>query len=351
MSESFPLPLVFLLLAAPVLLAVVVCWVTARRIRREPRRLSNAYWLLASALLLGNALGALGIVGTNPVLATLALLLALSPLLALVFAGFLILNGVVMLRRERVSPGNSLSLLLGLLIVALFAFSASVLISGSLWMRATWLMCVLAVLFLSFQFVAFLGYARLYAWLVRDRPVEWVVVLGSGLRGSEVPPLLAARIETGLSEFTRRGASYLIMSGGQGDDERLPEGEAMVRWALDHGADPDALRAETASRDTEQNVRFSDALVRTERGTDPGGAPTGAGLIVTSNYHVFRAALLARRLGVDAQAVGAPTAGYYWPSAVLREFVAILREYRVVNAALFLMVSLPLPLALVLAAN
>jgi uncharacterized SAM-binding protein YcdF (DUF218 family) len=66
---------------------------------------------------------------------------------------------------------------------------------------------------------------------------------------------------------------------------------------------------------------------------------------------VFRAALLARRLGIDAQAVGAPTAGYYWPSAVLREFVALLREYRVVNAVLLLVVALPLPLAVVLAAS
>ncbi|OZM76820.1 YdcF family protein [Pseudonocardia sp. MH-G8] len=349
MSESLPFALVALLVAAPLLLTAVVCWVTARRIRREPRRLSNAYWLLAAALLLGNALGVLGIVGTNPVVATVGLLLVLSPLLALVFAAFLIANGVVMLRRERVSAGNSLSLLLGLLIVALFAFSASVLLAGSLWLRAVWLVCVLAVLFLSFQFVAFLGYARLYTWLVRDQPVEWVVVLGSGLRGSEVPPLLASRIRKGMAEFARRGARTLVMSGGRGDDEQLPEGEAMRRWAVDHGADADVVRAETASRNTEQNLRFSDALVRGERG--PGGAGTGTGLIVTSDYHVFRASLLARRLGVDAQAVGAPTAGYYWPSAVLREFVALLREYRVINAVLLLVVALPLPLVVVLAAS
>lgn len=348
MSGLLSVAALLLLVAAPLVLTVVVCVVTARRIRREPRRLGNAYWLLGSALLAGSVPGLLGAGSGNPVLAAGIVLLVLSPLLAAVLAVFLVLNGLVMLRRERVSPGNSLSLLLGLSIVGLFAVTVPVLSGGSTWLRAGWLVCVGAVLFLSFQFVAFLGYARLYAWLVRDRPADWVVVLGSGLHGDTVPPLLASRIRTAMAEFARRGARLLVLSGGKGSDERLAEGEAMLRWARDHGADPAVLRAETASRNTEQNLRFTEALVR---GAGGPGAARGPGLIVTSNYHVFRAALLARRLGVDAQAVGAPTAGYYWPSAMLREFVAILREYRLTNAALLVLVSVPAPLALVLAAG
>lgn len=339
MSSTLPavslLVLLALLVVVPLVLTVVAAVVVVRRVRREPRRLSNAYWLLGVALLLGNLVAVPGAAG-NPVLGVLGFLAVTSPLLALVFAVFLLLNGVVMLRRERVSPGNSVSLLAGLLIVVLVAVAVPVLLAGPLWLRAAWIACALAAYFLAFQFVAFVGYARLYARLVRDRPVGWVVVLGSGLHGSEVPPLLASRIRTGLAEYRRRDARLLVLSGGKGDDERLAEGEAMRRWAIEHGADTASVRAETASRSTEQNLRFSDALVR----------GSGPGLIVTSNYHAFRAAVLARRLGIDAQAVGAPTAGYYWPSAVLREFVAILREHRVVNAVLLVLVAVPLPVVL-----
>ncbi|MEU6700503.1 YdcF family protein [Pseudonocardia sp. NPDC046786] len=342
MPEFAVIVLLVLSFVVPLLLALGVCLFVRRRIRTDPRRLGNAYWLLLAALLVGNAAATLGIVGSNPVVATGVFLAVISPLIALVFAGFLLLNGVVMLRRERVSPGNSLSLLAGLLIVGLLAVTVPVLLNGTLWMRALWLFCALAALVLAFQFVAFLGYARLYAWLVHDRPADWVLVLGSGLRGSEVPPLLASRIRTGMDEFGRRDARLLVLSGGKGSDEQLAEGEAMRRWAIAHGADPGALRAETASRNTEQNLRFSDTLVRDE--------VSGSGLIVTSNYHAFRAAVLARRLGIDAQAVGAPTAGYYWPSAVLREFVAILREHRVRNLVLLVLVCVPAPLALLLAA-
>jgi uncharacterized SAM-binding protein YcdF (DUF218 family) len=44
---------------------------------------------------------------------------------------------------------------------------------------------------------------------------------------------------------------------------------------------------------------------------------------VTSDYHVLRAAMLARRVGLPAGATGAKTARYFLPSATLREFAAV----------------------------
>lgn len=49
-------------------------------------------------------------------------------------------------------------------------------------------------------------------------------------------------------------------------------------------------------------------------------------IVATSSYHVFRAALLTRTLEMNAHAVGAPTAWYYFPSAVIREFVRVIRD-------------------------
>ena len=72
------------------------------------------------------------------------------------------------------------------------------------------------------------------------------------------------------------------------------------------------------------------------------------GLIVTSDYHVLRAAILARRLGVPAQASGARTARYYWPSAMLREFVALLVGRRRLHLVLGGLLALPLPALLLI---
>ncbi len=62
--------------------------------------------------------------------------------------------------------------------------------------------------------------------------------------------------------------------------------------------------------------------------------PGARATIVTSDFHAFRAALLARRLGIRGQVTGARVAGYYRPSAVLREFAAVFLQYRVINLAI-----------------
>ena len=64
---------------------------------------------------------------------------------------------------------------------------------------------------------------------------------------------------------------------------------------------------------------------------------------MTSNYHVFRAAIIARRLRLNGQVTGARTAGYYLPSATLREFIAVFLSYKVVHLGICaLIIVLPL---------
>ncbi|MTJ76612.1 hypothetical protein GL305_10545, partial [Nocardia seriolae] len=66
-------------------------------------------------------------------------------------------------------------------------------------------------------------------------------------------------------------------------------------------------------------------------------------VLVTSNFHILRTAILARHLDLDAEVTGARTAFYYLPSAILREYTAILFEYKWINAvACLAMAALPL---------
>jgi hypothetical protein len=74
----------------------------------------------------------------------------------------------------------------------------------------------------------------------------------------------------------------------------------------------------------------------------------GQGLIVTSDYHVLRAAILARRLGLPAQAAGARTARYYWPSAMLREFIALVVGRRRLHLVVGTLIAVPLPVLVLL---
>ena len=56
------------------------------------------------------------------------------------------------------------------------------------------------------------------------------------------------------------------------------------------------------------------------------GAKSPRCVIVTSSYHVFRAAIIARDAGIRGQVTGSRTAGYFWPSAMLRVADRGLRE-------------------------
>ncbi|MFC7401740.1 YdcF family protein [Citricoccus sp. GCM10030269] len=255
----------------------------------------------------------------------IALILLALPFSVLVLAGFLIRNGVQMVRREGRSLGNLLSLLAGtgLLVLPVVAFLlASTLHPVGIGVAAL-------AFFVSAQaglsFLAFLVFTIAYARRPPRPGADAVVVLGAGLINGKVSPVLASRLDRGLRVRESQGSAPLIPSGGQGPDEPRPEAAAMAEYLADHGVPQEQIIPELRSRTTEENLRFSRALADQ---SPPAGAAPGHLVVATNEYHVPRTALLSRRIGVDADVVGGTTAGYYVPSAYLREFVAVMSMHR-----------------------
>ncbi|MEU2561457.1 YdcF family protein [Streptomyces longispororuber] len=318
--------------APAALLFLVLCW----RVLRERRRFSNAVLLGLTALCALVAwLFQLIRSGTASGTVVAGVLLAVGGLGILLLTGLLFSNGLRMLRKEGRSPTNLLSLMAALCVVALIALLIAAAVVRTPVMLGVGAAALGLACYLSFLFLSFLTYAFLYGRLQVRRTADYVVVLGSGLSGgSKVPPLLAGRLDrarevhTGL---TRRGHSpVLITSGGQGPDEDLPESHAMADYLTDRGFPGELIEREDKSTTTEENLRYSKAIM--ERGT-----PGYRCVVVTNNYHAFRAALTARRLGIRGQVVGAPTARYFWPNATIREFAALLVAYKRTNAVICLL--------------
>lgn len=322
----------------PYLIAVIVAglgvsaagiWLT----RRDGRRIRNGVLILAG---LGAALlGGLFLLARSPaapLASTLVLLVgAVMALSYLLLAVFLIANGLVMWRRESRTAGNLLSLLAGVgmttLVFVLGWFSAGGARSelGATLQTATVALLLALLGYVAFAFSVFLLCSWMYRFLPRRQRPEAIIVLGAGLIDGRVPPLLASRLDRALQAQQRFSppAPLIITSGGQGQDEPIAEGDAMRAYLIGAGADPGSVVAETASRTTRQNLLLSRALLP---------APGARVLVVTSSYHVFRAAMLTHALGLNARVTGAPTAAYYLPSATLREFVAVMRDNKLVNA-------------------
>lgn len=294
---------------------------------RGRRRMSLGVAVLAGVVVLVMA-GAVALAraGLEQPLIVVGLLVAAGAALAYVtLAGFLIVNGVVVLARESFSLGNSLALLTGILMIGLpevlLRLVAVVTDSvASTSVVVVLLVVVLGVLVaLAYAAVCFLVFALstvLYLRLPRRKDAGAVVVLGSGLVGGRVTPLLASRLERAAA-LELPDSVPIITSGGQGADESRPEGEAMREYLVRAGVDPDRVIAETESSTTRENLVNSARIAGD-------GVPL---VVVTSAYHTFRAAMLTRRLGLRARVVGARTARYYVPSALLREFVAVMRDH------------------------
>jgi uncharacterized SAM-binding protein YcdF (DUF218 family) len=304
------------------------------RVLRERRRFSNAV-ILGLAVICALAAWTLRLVRSGSVSGWVIVWSSagLVALAALVLMCFLFLNGLQMLRKEGRSPANLLSLLAAAAILAVIAL----LVTAAILRTPLLIGAAVAVGglagYVSFLFLCFVCYAFLYGRLRVRRKADYVVVLGSGLvNGSVVPPLLAGRLKRGQAVHARlakRGSSapVLITSGGQGPDEDVPESHAMADYLLARGFPADLIEREDRSTTTEENLRFSMAIMEKTN-------PQYRCVIVTNNFHVFRAALTARQIGIRGQVVGSPTAAYFWPNATIREFTAIFVSYRKTNAVL-----------------
>lgn len=305
--------------------------------RRDRRLLRNGLFLVAA---LGFGLvGALSLlVRVNPLFGVVLVALQLSiPLLVLLLAGFLLGNGLTMWRRESHSLANLLSLLAGLVLLALPVLAAVFVETGYPALVVTALLLFFLCVYFGVVFVVFLVYSVVYGHGANKMTPAAVVVLGSKLFDGRVPPLLRSRLDKSLEVYWRGvkagRAPLLIPSGGRGPDETRAEGAAMAEYLIDRGVRAEDVRPETEARNTEENLVFSSAV-------QASAGRTGPTLVVTNNYHVLRAAVLARRTGTNAQVVGAPTARYYIPSAFLREFIAIVVEQKRIHLVFALPVLL-----------
>ncbi|MDR1060599.1 MAG: YdcF family protein [Clostridiales bacterium] len=270
------------------------------------------------------------------------LILLLAAFGVYVLIGLLLINARLVLKRERFRLANCLGLALA---IALSAATAASWAARSLELPA-WANAARAGISLLMAYYGFhiLNYILSTALCCMARPPlsqDYVVVLGCGLTGGKVSPMLARRVDRGIA-FCRRQAERggagagggaappkLVLSGGRGPDEPVSEAEAMRDYAIGQGVPGEAILLEAESRTTRQNMEYSKRIMD----GDAGGRPYSC-IYATSGYHVLRAGVYARKAGLRAGGIGARTAPYYLPNALLREYIAYIVMYRKLNIAM-----------------
>ncbi len=164
---------------------------------------------------------------------------------------------------------------------------------------------------------------------------DFIIILGCGMRKDGTPtPLLRGRIDRAVAFYEKQKALTgkelkFIPSGGQGPREVTTECASMKQYLLERGIPEHLIIEEDKAENTYENMKFSKAKIE-----ECGGK--GAKIAFsTTNYHVFRSGLLARRVKMRAQGIGAKTKWYFWPNAAVREFTGLLTEHRGKQALIF----------------
>ena len=227
-------------------------------------------------------------------------------------------EGIRVIRHEGIKPANLLSMLFAVLLCIYLTVWPVIGNLGKNTMGTTLYTIV------SFAPVYILALLTMYSFsavlnlfhLKKKRNADYIVVLGAGIIGDKVTPLLAARIEKGIELLCYNPNAVLIMSGGQGPGEDIPESEAMAAYAVDQGVDMEKIVVEQKSVSTQENLRFSRELMNRQKPEI---------IVVTTAYHVFRALILAKQQGIRCKGFGAKTKWYFTLNAFIREFVGYLK--------------------------
>ncbi len=250
---------------------------------------------------------------------------------------FLVLNTKKMTSKEGVKLVSFLSSIIVLYIIINIFFSYILILFGNklnTYVRVMMLIVLLISIYLGFIFLCYLLYSYMYQKISFIKKVDYIIVLGSGLIGDRVPPLLKSRLDKGIEIYKKQVEqgykSKIIVSGGKGYDELVSEAYAMRKYLISQKIDNEDIVMEDKSTTTYENMKFSKALM--------GEFQNYSCVFVTNNYHVFRAAIYAGKVGLKISGVGSHTAFYFLPSALIREFIAILVLNKKINIVIITLI-------------
>ncbi|SIQ86208.1 Uncharacterized SAM-binding protein YcdF, DUF218 family [Peribacillus simplex] len=147
---------------------------------------------------------------------------------------------------------------------------------------------------------------------------DYLIILGARVKGS-VPSLsLQYRIDKAAEYLTANKHTVVIVSGGKGPGEDISEAKAMQQGLIAQGIEEARIMMEDKSTTTHENIVFSKELI-------PDTAASG--LIVSNDFHIYRAVEIARKEGLDMKGMPAKTPKVSLVKSYSREYLAITKYY------------------------
>lgn len=155
-----------------------------------------------------------------------------------------------------------------------------------------------------------------------ENKVDYVLVLGARLYGSVPSPALLERLKVATDYLTENKDVKVVVSGGQGEDEYIPEAQAMKEYLVNNEIEEDRIIIEDKSTSTFENLQFSLDIIREFDDKEDLDV-----LIVTNKFHMFRAKFLAKRLGMNPHGLPAKIPPTIVIQSYIREYFAVIKSF------------------------
>lgn len=150
---------------------------------------------------------------------------------------------------------------------------------------------------------------------------DCIIVLGCKVYEENPSPFLKSRTEEAFRLYKEGYASYIIASGGMGAGEKISEAEAIKRYLIDLGMDEKYIIKEDKSTSTMENLKNSKEIMKDR--------DFNSAVVVSNKYHLKRASLMTKQVGIDASFSGVFVKDYIYHEryGFIREIPALIKFY------------------------
>lgn len=147
---------------------------------------------------------------------------------------------------------------------------------------------------------------------------KYVIVLGAKVKKGAIPSkALTYRLDAAITYAMQHPHVQIIVSGGQGPDEDATEASVMKKYLLNQGFPESQIIVENQSKSTYENLLNTKKLI---------GKNLHGLTIVSSDYHLARAKMLAKELHIECDVIPAKTPKSIEAKVRFRERFALLKS-------------------------
>ncbi len=148
---------------------------------------------------------------------------------------------------------------------------------------------------------------------------DYMIVAGALVYSYGPSPVLKYRLDAAASYLKENPSTICIVTGGKGTNEVRPEAEVMAEYLVSKGIAGERILLEPLSSTTTENMQNASALF---------DAKNRSVVIVTSNFHLFRAMRIAKKQGIpNVTGIAADSTPLYLPNNLLREFCGMGKDF------------------------